>query len=277
MPKTGKNNKKILQLDLNKKPVTIYESCSSAGRALGKSHSGIAYAARNNTIAYNYYWKYIEDLCPHNNVTVLYGVAASYTESGLTEGKICDDCGYVIKKQTVIPALGQTYVKDGNYIYFGEYPQTIKSDDVTIISSWGDRGYFLGSDGCRYAAVTVSYSDGQGDGYKFSSGATIENKNTYYFKVEPIRWRILSESNGTAMIMCDIIIDVGIYGTNRTKNNYALSEVRQWLNDTFYQTAFTSLERELILATNVDNSAKSTGYAKNPYVSFNHCLTSLKA
>ena len=39
------------------------------------------------------------------------------------------------------------------------------------------------------------------------------------------------------------------------------SIIRKWLNESFYATAFTSLQQGLIATTNVDNSAKST----NPY------------
>ena len=180
--------------------------------------------------------------------------------------KVCTRCGETTEWEHIpILITKPQYVKEDNYIYFGEYPQTIKADDVTITQFYDERGYHIGSDGCSYAAVTVLFDDGQGSGYKFSSGKTVENKQTYYFKVEPIRWRILSESDGNATIMCDMIIDVGIYGTKGTKNNYAMSEIRRWLNDNFYVSAFNDLQRQIIVATNVDNSAASTGYAQNPY------------
>ena len=40
-----------------------------------------------------------------------------------------------------------------NYLYFGEYPQTIKSSDVAVTDIKDDRGYYLRSDGCYYARV----------------------------------------------------------------------------------------------------------------------------
>ncbi len=290
-----------------------------------------------------------EIACMHVNTTVVEGKNASCTESGLTDGLICDDCKSVITAQAVIPAshkeiiipeiepecnncgwtegkqcelcyefvvepqpikqLGHQcgewivgseptdnepgekyrictrcdevveieiipalvakplYTRDGDYIYFGEYPQSIKTDDVTITGEFDERGYVLGSDGCYYAKVIVAWADkSSGKGYKFSNGELINNEAIYYFKVEPIRWRILSETNGVATIMCDSIIDNIMFGTEKNKNNYALSEVRKWLNETFYETAFNELQREIIAITTVDNSANSTGYAQNPYV-----------
>ena len=183
----------------------------------------------------------------------------------------CTTCG---KEDESVPA----YTREGNYIYFGEYPQTIKADDVTITDTQDDRGYFLGSDGSYYAMVTATpYTSG----YTFSTGSTVTSGNVYYFKVEPIRWRILSEENGEAFILCDSIIanvayqpdhDNNYYttanevpeGTNA--NNYKYSNVRKWLNSTFYETAFSNLESSVILTTEVDNSAKSTNlYGKETW------------
>ena len=146
----------------------------------------------------------------------------------------------------------------GDYILFGEYPQTIKKESVTITSTQNSKGYYLGSDGNYYAKIVANV---RGSDYKFSTGNTITDGATYYFKVEPIKWRILSESNGKALILCEMIIDAGAYDSSN--NNYANSDIRAWLNNEFYNTAFNNLQKELILTTNVDNSARSTNPNNN--------------
>lgn len=147
--------------------------------------------------------------------------------------------------------------KDYNYIYLGEYPQTIKADDITITSTQDSRGYYLGSDGCYYAEVIADPCDSD---YTFSTGATVTEGKVYYFKVEPIRWRILSEDGETAFILCDSIIANMAYGdVALLELQYKDSDIRAWLNGTFYETAFTELQQEIILTTTVDNSAISTG------------------
>ena len=155
------------------------------------------------------------------------------------------------------------YYREGNYIWFGEYPQTIKANDVTVGTTTDSRGYYLGSDGLYYAKVTATpYS-----GYKFSNDTTVTSGTEYYFKVEPIKWRILNESGGTALILCESIIANKRY--DDSSNNYMNSEIRAWLNNEFYNTAFTALQKELIQITNVDNSVYSTGYDSNPYACAN--------
>ncbi len=151
--------------------------------------------------------------------------------------------------------------EDGGYILFGQYPQTIKAAYVSIISTTPDTdGYYLGSDGERYAKVVA---DPYESGYTFSNDSSVIDGNTYYFKVEPIRWRILSESDGKAFILCDGIIANKAY--QRYNNHYSISDIRAWLNDEFYKTAFGALQQALIQTTEVDNSVYSTGYSSNPY------------
>ena len=153
------------------------------------------------------------------------------------------------------------YVRlDGKTILFGTYPQTIKANNVTITDTTNDKGYFLGSDGEWYARVVATpYRTN----YKFSNGAPVKEGATYYFKVEPIKWRILSENNGKAILMCDSII--ANHRFDAKSNNYEASEIRRWLNEEFLGTAFDEAQRNFILTTTVDNSVVSTGYEENAY------------
>lgn len=183
-----------------------------------------------------------------NNVEVHSGGTATETERA-----VCTVCNQ---------AYGTTlYVREGDYIYFGSYPQTLKSESVTIDESTQTLdGYYLGSDGALYAKVVA---DPCYDGYTFSTGESVVEGITYYFKVEPIKWRILSEGGGEALILCESIIANKAYDTY--DYNYANSDVRAWLNAEFYNTAFTTLQQSLIKTTEVDNSASTTGSSTNPY------------
>ena len=52
-------------------------------------------------------------------------------------------------------------------------------------------------------------------------------------------------------------------------NDFENSSIRKWLNETFYENAFSDLQSSLIETTAVDNSAKTTGcsWSKYPYKS----------
>lgn len=152
------------------------------------------------------------------------------------------------------------YKIEGNYIYFGKYPQTIKSNNVSVSSFANENGYFNGSDGFEYAKVVANTYSG---GYKFSTGVSIEKNKEYYFKVEPIRWKIISRNGNEMLLLCDMVIDNKRY--DDTYNNYKDSEVRAWLNNEFYNSAFSDLQKAMIDTSIVDNSVASTGFTENTY------------
>ncbi len=97
----------------------------------------------------------------------------------------------------------------------------------------------------------------------------------YWFKYESIDWRILNPNDG--LIMCETIIDSQaycntiygykdeLYNSSEHKNyanDYATSSIREWLNDDFYNTAFTTTQKSNIKTTTLDNSAYSSSYSK---------------
>lgn len=178
--------------------------------------------------------------------------------------------------------------EDGKYIYFGYYPQTIKNSSVTVEEQPEENGYYKGSDGELYAKVTIEFDVAKYEEgmmlADFSDGTRAEQDQTYYFKVERLRWRILDEQeDGKTLIVCDTIIDNVIWQPNYKyengkyyatddegtilldeennkiyANNYKYSQIRYFLNNEFYNSAFSSEQKQMILQTEVDNSLEST-------------------
>ena len=99
--------------------------------------------------------------------------------------------------------------------------------------------------------------------------------NTYYFKVEPIKWKILSVNGIEYQLMTDLIIDCQQFNSSSSTrtidgktvyaNNYEYSDIRKWLNEDFYNKAFTKALQSYINTTFVDNSLASTKDSSNPY------------
>ncbi len=155
-----------------------------------------------------------------------------------------------------------------DYLYFGEYPQTLKATDVTVSETADENGYYLGSDNERYAKVSANpYLP---DTYKFANGELIKTNSEYYFKVEPIKWQILSNDGETLKVVCaSALINHKFSGADNNGNNYKDSAIRSWLNNEFYNTAFSASQQQLILLTAVDNSALTTAYSENKYACAN--------
>ena len=149
----------------------------------------------------------------------------------------------------------------------GMWPQTIKAAGVTVDESdskvVGIFTYYKGSDGAWYVKQQEkAYSTG----YKYSDGTDVaqSDANSYkYFKVEPIKWVVLTDNySGKKLLHSEKILIGRRYDDD--SNNYRNSEIRSWLNGDFYNTAFTSSEQNRIADTNVDNSARSTNPDSNP-------------
>ena len=163
-----------------------------------------------------------------------------------------------------VSAYGKSYDRTGSTISFGEYPQTLKASSVTITDVTDSRGYFLGSDNAYYAKVVATPYE---SGYKFSTGAAVTSGTTYYFKVEPLKWRVLLETDGNALMICESIIDNARY--DDSSNKYEASEIRAWLNNEFYNTAFSPLEMSIVQTTRIGNGAATTGYSTNEFACAN--------
>ncbi len=164
----------------------------------------------------------------------------------------------------VIPAFDSA----SNAVTYGLYPQTRVSDE-TLISSLNEltesesNGWYL-YEGAYYAKKSANSSI---TSYTFSDGTEIVEGAEYWFKCDPIEWRILSSSDGTHSIVSSALLDAHDFnssGSSRTidgktiyPNNYEYSDIRSWLNGDFYDTAF-ALNDSLIQTVTVDNSAATT-------------------
>nr|MCR5350815.1 DUF6273 domain-containing protein [Acholeplasmatales bacterium] len=185
-----------------------------------------------------------------------------------------------------------------NKYIFGSYPQTLVKDNAIIEKlnklagklpskhtsrSWINYNYYAKSKIENYMWYKdITYNNKKYRGvyfkkyrprycsYKSSSTFSKQNDNgystntIYWFSYDPIEWDILEQSHGKALIIANLILDSQEYYPYA--NNYELSSIRKWLNDNFYNTAFNDLQKNSIEATEVDNSASSTGDSSNPYV-----------
>ena len=206
---------------------------------------------------------------------------------------------------TTTTSTNGVYTRNGNKIYFGTYPQTkveaTTENGLTSITfdsfTWTSYRYYIESvqsDFMYYKDVdidnngTYDYRGVYFTNYRYydttSSSAWSDNHNgynintIYWFSYDPIEWDILSESNGKALIIANLIIDSQEYYSSWQNgkfehndgigysNDYSLSNIRKWLNDTFYNTAFDVLQKELIEITTVDNSLSSTNYEATDYI-----------
>ena len=189
------------------------------------------------------------------------------------------------------------YEENGfKYLNLGRYPQTVVTDENTIdalsnIDVENNLGY-IEYNGNEYKKVVANpYGWDWGERYNFINGNPIIKNNIYYFLVEPIKWGVLEENDGTYKLLSEMLIDqINFYSSdsetrnvnNKTiyANNYEYSIVRAWLNGYdgssynvsdytnkgFLDVSFTEYEKTLINNTLVDNSLSTTINSSSLYI-----------
>ncbi|MCR5042202.1 MAG: DUF6273 domain-containing protein, partial [Clostridia bacterium] len=200
-------------------------------------------------------------------------------------------------------------------IQFGTYPQSLV-DDADLIEElegvekkWKNYDFYCGSGnidetpssqvdlmryadfnykGEKYRAVSVQACRPYATYLTPSEETSFQpvngyNCGTYYFRYEPVTWRILDRNEG--LVMADLILDVQAFmnsvifkdedGSYRSTvyeeyyaNNYQESSIRRFLNNDFYRTAFTAQQKELIDDKHLDNDAFDEEYEQYSSESF---------
>ena len=192
----------------------------------------------------------------------------------------------------------------GDIITYGSYPQSkvTDSDLVAKIEAagekyvWCDYNYYAGTgewddgnmkpvdgmmlykdipyNGSKYRAVKINQFRPYWTGYTSSSSDSYQDNNSYYtgnvyyFKYEPLTWRVLDPSEG--YVMCNKIIDSQAYqnfiydngseyynskGCTNYASDWVTSSLRQWLNNDFYNTAFSAEEKKQIGTSHLENKS----------------------
>ena len=206
------------------------------------------------------------------------------------------------------------YTREGDYIHFGYWPQTREKDENVIAELNAIAGTpplprdkenpynWESHEGTTYMWQKIVIYNGtkylgvQMNDYRASGVYALRSyimKNgyftfeVYWFKYEPIKWRILTTSGNSAYIMSDIALDsfsiqpnryqgfynekYGVFRTDQNgnmdgtyANNWEYCFLRGWLNDTFYKEVFNDLQKEIIQTTHLDNTARSSNPNEYP-------------
>ncbi len=164
------------------------------------------------------------------------------------------------------------YTISGNYLLMGRYPTSIKPASTSVKSTPNEQGYYEDYSGNLYVKVDSCVHNNKTKYPEirrfFQDGDTIiEDGKTYYFKVEPIKWRILEKDDDTALVMPTQVLFKSQYKATADEGidirDYENSDVRAYMNKTLINEIFTETERSVILTSWVDNSAEkicATGY-----------------
>lgn len=143
--------------------------------------------------------------------------------------------GGVLKTEANAALAGS--FRTGDYIYYGSYPQ-MEITSSTLKSALAERDTNENGDlwfeGAHYRRAKVS-------------GVT------RFFLWTPIKWRVLSCGEDGLFVMAEDILDYRQYYTSDISITWENCAFRSWLNNTFYQLAFTDTEKSGIRNAKIVN------------------------
>ena len=106
-----------------------------------------------------------------------------------------------------------------------------------------------------------------GNGETIFFGSYEQDNNTANGK-EPLEWIVLSNSGGERYLLSKYVIDYRLYNEKREAVTWETCTLRRWLNEVFYEEAFSESEKKVIKTTlvkNADNPEYGTDGGNDTY------------
>lgn len=180
------------------------------------------------------------------------------------------------------------FSEDGKYVEYGLYPKSHVYDQSLVekleqIEAPEANGWYLFNDIYYSKLENVTFN---GNAY-FSSGDRVINGGTYWFKCEPVKWAITNvNDNKYELLSTETLGTHQFYANEETRiidgvtiypNNYFYSDVRQYLNNDFYNQLF-GLNSDYIVPTTYDSNSDNVVLYDYPFfrehTEFSNCTIS---
>ena len=136
---------------------------------------------------------------------------------------------------------------DWSYVYFGSYPQsevTGSALTAAILGASYDANGDAWVNGTKYRRLSKDDTN---------SDSNFGDSEYRYFKWERIKWRVLRVNSSTMFVLADKGLDSKKYHDPGDSITWENCTLRNWLNNDFYRTAFSSSEQGAIVSQTVVN------------------------
>ena len=251
---------------------------SNGTKSSGSSFNGSSNGSSSLSTGYTIKWVNYDGTELEVDENVLEGTMPTYDGETPTKPST-DDYNYKfigwspevveVSKSTTYKAIYEEILK---VMTFGMYPQTVVLDsdfsyELDVYAKTAQKeenGWIKYTDGSYYTSVVASPNFER----YFEDGTKVVNKKSYWFKCEPIKWKVIKSDDSSLLLVSEKILDAHIFCDDNSSdyflNNYKESSIRSWLNNEFYNTAFLD-SKSRIKTTHIDNSPISTGNENNKY------------
>lgn len=195
-----------------------------------------------------------------------------------------------VKDETLIAELNvlapewDDWTSYGYYSGNGEIGSMVQGDWMRYVDVTYDGSKYRGVKFTQYRSFATICFGNESDA-QYLNGYRINE--VYWFEFQPILWRVLDPDKG--FVLSEIVLDSQAYNNEVFKksdekeqyayyndssytnyaNDYANSSIRRWLNDDFYNLAFTDVEKLEISVTECNNDNYWTLKGWTDYQEFN--------
>lgn len=194
-----------------------------------------------------------------------YSVGDTISFGSYPQTKVEDEA--IIAQLNANAPAWEEWISYGYYAGTDDYGTMVQGDwmrytDVTYNGS-EYRGVKFTQYRPRYTYGEATAADQSANGY--------ETDTVYWFAYEPLMWRVLDPATG--FVICESVIDAQPYSNTIYKLNdeyynddeytnfasdYYTSSIRKWLNEDFFNTAFTNSEQAKFSVTALSNEGYYT-------------------
>jgi len=208
----------------------------------------------------------------------------------LLDALVADDRVVNTVVKVILNSVGGNPLGNGvnyKFIKFGHYPQSV-ADSITEESldklEPNEKGIYT-LNNCEYIKCNNNIhsdiaKDQWMDIYFSDSNIVDKQKPYYYFKLEPLEWRVLEEDDEKMLLLCERIVDhelfnyqiakhafffAGNYQANRWQGSNLFRSLNADMPGCFYYEAFNDEEQEQILEVEIQNTVrwKDNGHPGN--------------
>ena len=109
-------------------------------------------------------------------------------------------------------------------------------------------------------SATIYTNATESNSYQNSSG--YPSGKIYYFGWNPISWRVLAKEADGVYVIAENVIDSQEFNTFNEKVKWENCSLRQFLNETFYNSAFSDAEKSKIVKVTHKNDDSEDGFQK---------------
>ncbi len=162
---------------------------------------------------------------------------------------------FYTEEEKVALGVRPIFSNDGKTVSYGLYPQTHVNDAALVTnlntSAVKDINGWYKYDGLYYVKVKANPTN---DSIKFDDGVTIVKNDEYWFRCDPIKWHVLSNNDGEALLLTERVIDAHNFcDPPRPNNAYEESAMRRFLNNEMYPAVF-NLNNDYVKLSNIPNT-----------------------